>query len=181
MSEHDIAIWGLVASWFGAIGTVGALFWALVLFQREGRRRRREGADGLVSWVDHIGIMSSEDDGQTHEHDHVGIHLHNVGLRPIRRVFVTGEEQEDGMFFNIELDGTTKSAPLYPGERAAGSRDVRAGFDLAEATIVFTDGYGRTWRRSFAHADGTHDVEVKPLNAWRRWRLHRRLRVPSDT
>lgn len=134
--------WGSVPEWFAAIGTVGALFVALILLRNELADRRRAAevadrrpADGIFAWAE---PRTDAGGWQTF--------VHNRSDEPIYDAVVYFTPLTDPPLPTEESVWGT----VPPGGPKAGDRyGDRPGdlFGIPPVEIEFTDGRGRHWRR----------------------------------
>jgi hypothetical protein len=150
--------WGTAPDWLAAIGTVGALAFALVLFARDQEDRRRAQASRVVSWLVVEPTMSSVTPGVDLPTAPriVGYHseavLHNGSVEPVFdcRVQV---DLEPPVTVTTTPDDTWRftltERMLPPGQTRRRLRDLRES-DLPDAYVwmVFTDASNRRWQRS---------------------------------
>jgi hypothetical protein len=135
--------WGSVAEWFAAVGTVGALYFSLVLFVAERRRIRRAPADAFTTWS--IRRMG----GKTRPRlKGLTLYAHNSGVTPIAVAIVSSPHGEPGQFTQMinRVEGTLM--PIAPGESI--TRELKFGKeppDPNRVLIHITDGGGRQWWR----------------------------------
>jgi len=135
--------WGDVPGWFAAIGTVGALFVALVLLHNERRDRERAAevadqkpADGIFAWV---APRTDAGGWQTF--------VHNRSDEPVYDAVVYFTPLTDPPMPTVEsVWGTIPPGETKPGDRY-GDRPADI-FGIPPVEIEFTDGRGRHWRRN---------------------------------
>lgn len=134
--------WGSVPEWFAAIGTVGALFVALVLLRNELADRRRAAevadrrpADGIFAWAE---PRTDAGGWQTF--------ILNRSDEPIYDAVVYFTPLTDPAIPTQEsVWGTIPPGGPKPGDRY-GDRPGDL-FGIPPVEIEFTDGRGRHWRR----------------------------------
>jgi len=158
--------WGDYPTWLAAVGTIGAVFAAVIIAGRDARDRRREReqqqADQMTAWLDQIGgpttaglvlpVIAIINGSQQLAYRVI------ASLVPVRGAISEdfrqkiGREAEAFRTFKGELPpGRTNLEVQYPG----GGMQIRFAVELA-----FRDAAGRSWVRS---ADGVlKRIKVEP-------------------
>ena len=147
--------WGSAAEWFGAIGTVGALFLGFALLMRELSQAKRRDADSLVTFWQ---SKSLAPDGRPQG----DMTFHHAGTSPVFFPTIVAPPHEDGTpilgYFKNKGDA------VHPGDHGT----VRVTFDnmddLWAARISFYDGRGRHWLRGLS--GGGYIRERRSVSDW---------------
>ena len=151
--------WGSTADWLAAIGTVGALAVALLLFGRDQEDRRRAQARRVVSWLVVEPTMSSwtpATGGQatvTEVGEHLEVVLHNGSEEPVFdcRIQV---ELEPPVTVTTTPGGaawqlTLTERMLPPGQTRRPLWDLHeSDLPYTYVWMVFTDANNQRWQRS---------------------------------
>lgn len=137
---------GNIAEWVGAVGTVGALFLAIVLFARERAIGRRKSVDGLISWLTWREVPD-RDRGVRIE---TTVHLCNSGTRPVHAPLLFYPDARGGYGSEIVSDDG-RPTMLPPGAEI--HRVIQGAPRNTVARYVWmTSEDGRVWiRRVDAH------------------------------
>ena len=138
--------WGTVPDWLAAVGTVGALFFALFLFRHEVSSGRRKDADAFVSWL--RTERSAQASGEWHES--IRVFVSNSGSKPIPRAGFWVRARVDGKelvkFRPLASSGDTQGVSVQDVvNRGAGFNGPIDDFD---AYLFFSDPQGRQWFRN---------------------------------
>ncbi|MBT2538781.1 hypothetical protein [Arthrobacter sp. ISL-69] len=167
MAEPDMHFIEMWAQGFAAVGTVGALVAALVVFRHEYVERRRGDVRGVRSWVE------INDEGEA------GSQTREKVLRPKGYIRNTSPEAIYDIkytFKPVSVIGAHVSGSaeyLLPDEQDSmeciGVPRHRTAFEYPRLDVVFTDSRGTRWNRQ---PSGVLKV-VKPFN--RPWRIPHEL------
>jgi len=134
--------WGSMPAWFAAVGTVGALFVALILLRNEMRDRKRTAeiadqkpANGIFVWVE---PRTDAGGWQTF--------VHNQSDEPVYDAVVYFTPLTDPPMPTVDsVWGTIPPREVRPGD-LYGDRPADI-FGIPPVEIEFSDGRGRHWRR----------------------------------
>jgi len=142
-------IWGSVADWFAAIGTVGTLILALLLLVRDRLRERQKAADSFVTWRSREYYMraAGSDEKDT---VHV-INTYNAGDAPIAQAYAQYLNPDNQRWEAFMLGGGHKGIPPLASfvnrtEQIASSQDPLM-------YVVFRDRYGQRWVRDLENGN----------------------------
>jgi hypothetical protein len=151
-------VWGPAPDWLAAIGTVGALLVALVLFARDQEDRRRAQASRVVCWLvvePTTSIWTPGIDLPTTETivgDHLEVVLHNGSEEPVFdcRIQV---DLDPPVTVTTTPDATWRltltERMLPPGQTRRPLWDLHeSDLPYAYVWMVFTDASNRRWQRS---------------------------------
>ncbi|MDW4572208.1 hypothetical protein R8Z57_05375 [Microbacterium sp. M3] len=163
MDDGTIALWGLLADWFAAVGTVGALVLTIVIVLRDRRHSARELADQLVSNLD---VQARIDDSGGFR---LRLFVANYSSVAMRSIALVGpdmearddepEEWSDAMFvygvvpaeeeMQAEwMGGDSTYVGLPPGDSKRLELVSQSRPPSSEYFLLIRDGRGRVWLRN---------------------------------
>jgi len=143
LNDYDIAYWTLIAEWFAAVGTVGALFLGIGLYIREKRDRRHAAADAFVTWH-HLMFIDSGNKPVTWT---LTIHAFNGGSTPIPFAIVVAPEGTPTHLHEFLTARDNKMNAIHPGETVEKSISFSEEPYLGAVFVRFSDSKGRRWIR----------------------------------
>ncbi|WP_156153181.1 hypothetical protein [Microbacterium oxydans] len=141
---YDLWQWGTTAEWFGALGTILALFWALKLFRDEREQRQRIEADAFYAFADIGWIMSMERRTGSSDFGYVHITLRNNGTTDIHVQTIYIFENEEVRVFRA---GPLDDRMLPPRKALRLEYTDRPIDSKFEVYVAFRDSGGRRWLR----------------------------------
>jgi hypothetical protein len=128
---------GSAADWFAAVGTVGTLVFAVMLFWRGRELERRRDADAFVSW---------RDSTQVGDHWLDAVMVRNVGNRPILNAVVITAEKDARRRYVGELLEPPHNHTVFESNDSALSAPQAPRGELI--ILAFIDSNGQRWYRS---------------------------------
>lgn len=159
MSEYAIAIWGLVANWFAAVGTVGALFATIAIVIADRRRARRAAADAFVTW--HSVSFVDHPDGRTDWT--LVIHGFNGGSLPIPYAIVQSAEKSPQYMFEFLSEEDGKIRAIQPGDTYTVEVPMESEPDMSTVFVVFGDARGQKWNRHLVNNTYFREANFKMM------------------
>jgi hypothetical protein len=138
MTEDQIAMSGLYAEWFAAIGTVGALFLGVLILGRDRHQAVQASADSFVTWAQVQ--MTIEDDTEKWT---VVVHAYNSGDRPIPHAVIVPRPgvSLDAMGFMLAGE------PVSPGASVERQVEINGEPEGIPLWVAFQDARSRRWIR----------------------------------
>ena len=127
--------WGTLPEWFAAIGTVGGLFVALMLFRGEAHARHQQDEDRLRDLARHVAVWWDENQALT---------LRNGGPEPAYDVNIYHSREEG---YTEQLPLLYSLSLLPPETEIATGATVPTPMGTFMFRLVFTDARGIRWVR----------------------------------
>lgn len=128
--------WGNVAEWVAAIATVGALFWAFLVFRADRIRASRAEADRFSSF-----ISSTTREGQKTT---AKFEFFNAGDTPIPLAYLIVRQLDGGYRIPLKI---RKSYVLLPGAGLGFRLDLAQHVHETFSYVYFRDSHNRDWLR----------------------------------
>ena len=127
---------GNVAEWVGAIATVGALFWAFLVFKADRLRSKRAEADRFTSYIVSTTYMG---DYSTAKYE-----FFNAGDTPVPLAYLVVRQTNGGDRIPLKFNG---SYVLLPGAQMSFRLRLERHSSETYSYVYFRDSHNREWLR----------------------------------
>ncbi len=139
VSSEDVALWSMVAEWFAAIGTVGALLLGVAILNADRNRALRASADGLVTWtqIHHTHAVKNKAPFTVY------VHAYNAGDRPIPFSMTVPRPGSSLGFPGVALS----LEPIAPGQSVVSEIGLEENPEDMTLWLWFRDDSSKSWIR----------------------------------
>jgi hypothetical protein len=128
--------WGSVAEWVAALATVGALFWAFLVFMADRVRASRAEADRFSTYIS----------STTHEKDHATakFEFFNAGDTPVPLAYLIVRQRDGGLRIPLKHRG---NFVLAPGAQLNMRLELEQSTNDSYSYVYLRDSHNRAWLR----------------------------------